>query len=70
MLEEDEHIFVYERYLDNESMIVINNFFEGEYEIELDIEGYEVLLSNYEETNISNKLIIRPYESLVLYKKD
>ena len=69
MLEEDEHIFAYERFLNDKSIIVINTFFEDECEIELDIEGYEVLLFNYDK-KVSNKMNIRPYESLVTYKKD
>ena len=69
LLEEDEKIFAYERKYENESLICINNFFAEPAAFTLPLEGYEVLLTNYDHVSVSNTMELRPYESIILYKK-
>ncbi len=72
MLAEHENVYAYRRTLDNEELIVLNNFYGNETEVTLDIKdvnGYNCLLSNYEEQELTNQLTLRPYESIVFYKK-
>ena len=70
LLEDDPSIFAYARDLGNEHLVCVNNFFEKEAKADLDLTGYEVLLSNYGETEGRNRPVLRPYETMVLYKKD
>ncbi|KXU49942.1 MAG: alpha,alpha-phosphotrehalase [Longibaculum muris] len=63
-------IFAYKRYYQNEELIVLNNFYAEDTFIDIQgIEEYQILLSNYHEQDLKNHLKLRPYESLVLYKK-
>lgn len=67
LLEEDDSIFAYKRVLDKEELLVISNFYGKECRVDLDLNGYEILLSNYEDSSTTNQTL-RPYESIVLYK--
>ena len=72
MLAEHQNVYAYRRTLDNEELIVLNNFYGNETDVTLDIKdvnGYTCLLSNYEEQELTNQLTLRPYESIVFYKK-
>lgn len=63
-------IFAYKRYYQNEELIVLNNFYAEDTFVDIQsIEEYQILLSNYHEQDLKNHLKLRPYESLVLYKK-
>lgn len=61
--------FVYERTLENEKLLVACNFSAEELELEVPEEfvqnNAELLISNYPETKISEKLSLRPYEARV-----
>lgn len=74
ILEEHDKVLSYVRTLDNETLIVVNNFYGEETKIELPDEYLsnksksEILISNYKDSNILNKnLVLRPYESIVYY---
>ena len=56
----------------NEQVIVINQFYKTEitWKCPIDLSGFECILSNYNDLNIKNNNILRPYESIVLYRKD
>ena len=72
MLAEHQNVYAYRRTLNNEELIVLNNFYGKETDVTLDIKdvnGYTCLLSNYEEKELTNQLTLRPYESIVFYKK-
>ncbi len=72
MLPAHEAVYAYRRTLNNEILIVLNNFYGKETEVKLDIENvgdYKCLLSNYESKELTNQLTLRPYESVVFYKK-
>ena len=61
--------FVYERMLENEKLFVACNFSAEELEVEVPEEfvqnDAELLISNYPEVKISEKLLLRPYEARV-----
>lgn len=67
---ESESIFAYTRNLNNESILVILNFYENEVDFKLpdnlDIKKLEVILSNYDNKVIEKGNIkLRPYEAIV-----
>ncbi|SFL68627.1 trehalose-6-phosphate hydrolase [Gracilibacillus orientalis] len=76
ILPEDLAIFSYVRENDQESMLVVNNFYGDEVTLELpeevkeQFEGGEVILSNYQHppTQLEH-ITLRPYESFVYYIK-
>ncbi|MGN8646013.1 alpha,alpha-phosphotrehalase [Gracilibacillus sp. HCP3S3_G5_1] len=74
ILPDDLAIFAYLRENDQESMLVVNNFYADEVKLDLPAEvkekfqGGEVILSNYAEPpNQLEKITLRPYESFVYY---
>ena len=69
LLEDHEKVFAYERKYKDESLICINNFFGEETGIDLPLEGYGILLSNYKDAVLSDHIVLRPYETIIAYKK-
>ena len=69
LLENDPNIFAYERKLENKSLICINNFFGHNCKADIDLSGYELLLSNYPDRTICDSLEMRPYETIILYRR-
>lgn len=71
LLEKDPNIFAYKRLLENETLLVISNFYDKvtTLSLEEDFSNYELILSNYTDTDITNLQTLRPYESIILYKK-
>lgn len=70
---EDEQIFAYRRYLDNQELLVICNFSANEvlYEVPEQLHGKaaELLIGNYEAETYHEKMMIRPYEARVYFYK-
>lgn len=72
MLPDHEAIYAYRRTLNNDVLIVLNNFYGKDTQVTLDLEDvkdYQCLLSNYEAKELTQQLTLRPYESVVFYKK-
>ena len=69
LLEDHEKVFAYERKLNDESLICINNFFSEETEISLPLQDYEIILSNYQESALSDNMKLRPYETIIACRK-
>lgn len=70
MLEEDDRLYAFKRTYENEELIVINNFYDCTKTVTLEfIEDYKVLISNYKDIKLTDNLVIRPYETIALYKK-
>jgi len=70
LFEKHPQVYAFKRIYNNEEMIVLNNFYDKDTNVTLDsIKGYDVLLSNYTDHQLSTNLPLRPYESIVLYKK-
>ena len=65
LLEEHPQIFAYKRILDDQELIVLNNFYDQEIMLDLNLNGYQILINNY---NDSCKSCLKPYQSIVLYK--
>lgn len=67
-----DELFIYKRKSDNLELIIINNISEKMCEINLDkidIEGYIILLSNYQRTEINSICNLKPYETIILEKQ-
>lgn len=64
---EENHpqIFAYERFLNHQKLLVINNFYAEECQLNINLEGYKLLLSNYSDME---KGKLRAYESIILIK--
>jgi trehalose-6-phosphate hydrolase len=71
LLPEHPAVFAYERHLADESLIVLNNFYGTDTTVALDLEpaGYVCLLSNYPQQELNAQMSLKPYESMVYYKK-
>lgn len=65
LLEDHPFVLAYKREYQDESLIVLNNFYGSETEVAMDVDGYRLLLSNYDQTN--EDTILRPYETRVYY---
>lgn len=71
LAEQDKNIYMFKRELDNEELLVINNFYGNSCEIDLDfdVEGYDCILSNNQEKRLEKKLTLKAYDSFVFYRK-
>lgn len=73
LAKEHPQIFAYRRKWKDETLLVISNFYgqDAVWEDCPDLEGYECILENYPEycQEKGKKMLLRPYESMVLYKK-
>lgn len=68
MLEKHHQVYAYKRIFNNHELIVLNNFYDQEVSLDLDISDYQILIDNYYHTDIQ-KLCLKPYQSIALYKK-
>ena len=72
ILEEHSRLFCYLRQLEDETLLVINNFYETDEVFELPqnikAQQFEVLISNYNHENLTDisQIKLRPYESVVI----
>ena len=65
-------VFAYERTYGDEKLLVVCNFYKNEVEWNSlrEFAGYEVILGNYQDQMIKDeKITLRPYEAMMLYKK-
>ncbi len=68
-LQDHPYVYAFKRNYYNEELIVLNNFYAVETKVNIDhIDEYKVLISNYDKHVLTEKLQLRPYESIVLYK--
>ncbi|MGL5380224.1 alpha,alpha-phosphotrehalase [Clostridium sp.] len=72
LLENHKNVYAYERSYNDESVIVINNFYDKHVKIDLSDEvnvndkNIEILISNYKDSKIDfSNIELRPYESIV-----
>lgn len=70
ILDDDKDIYAYIRTLGDEKLIVYCNFSENTREVELPEEFTDgkILISNYNDAKVSEKITLRPYESIVIQK--
>lgn len=71
LLPEDEELFVYRRDLKEEKLLVVCNFKGNERQIEIPEEFADAicLINNCENDYTQKKVLLKPYEAFVLYKK-
>lgn len=70
LLEEDKQAYAYQRSYQNERVLVINNCYKQPCEIHIkDLSTYDYLLSNYNQQELHDTLVLKAYESLILYKQ-
>ena len=69
--QDNPKIYAFERHLGDESLLVLNNFFATE--VEIDLPKYyqfgKILLSNYPAENLSSKITLKPYQTLAIYQE-
>ena len=66
-------VFAYKRTYQDESLLVVSNFYgkETQWDCGIDLEGWKCILSNYQENSLeSSKILLKPYETMVLYKHE
>ena len=70
ILDDDKDIYAYIRTLGDEKLIVYCNFSENTREVELPEEFTDgkILISNYNDAKVSEKITLRPYEAIVIQK--
>ena len=68
-LEDSKQVYAFERHLDGQKLLVLNHFYGNEAEVAIPAEyqAGQVLLSNYENVELAEKVILKPYQTLVIY---
>lgn len=67
--EESKQVYAFERQYEDEKLLVLNNFYATEVEMDLpvDYQNGQILLSNYEDAEVSEKILLKPYQTLAIY---
>ena len=70
ILEDHNKVYAYTRIYDNQTLVVLNNFYGEDTEVVLEgwiiDEKAEILISNYKDSSkLNSKIYLRPYESVV-----
>ena len=69
VLKDIENIYAFKRKYKNETALVINNLSEKEIKIALkDMGKGEILISNYKENELKEEFLLKPYQTIVIYK--
>ena len=69
--EDSKQVYAFERQYENEKLLVLNNFYATEVEIDLPVayQNGQILISNYEDVEVSEKILLKPYQTLAIYVK-
>ena len=69
--EDNQQVYAFERYLDDQKLLVLNNFYGIEVEVEIPAEYQvgRVLLSNYDDAELAEKVSLKPYQTLAILVK-
>ncbi|MGO1041631.1 alpha,alpha-phosphotrehalase [Clostridioides difficile] len=74
ILLDNDKVYAYVRNLEKERLIVFNNFYDCEVEVEISEEflgkSFTYLIGNYEKRDLEPKLKLRPYETVAFYSND
>jgi trehalose-6-phosphate hydrolase len=70
-LVDHSQVYAFEREFDGEKLLALNNFFGQETEVEIptDYLNGQVLISNYDTTELSATLTLKPYQTLAIIVK-
>lgn len=66
--EDSSQIYAFERQLGDKKLLVLNHFYAGSVEVTLpeDYQAGRVLLSNYDEATVAEKISLKPYQTLAI----
>ena len=67
--EDSQQVYAFERQYEDQKLLVLNNFYATEVEIDLplDYQNGQILISNYEDAEVSEKILLKPYQTLAIY---
>ncbi|CVU80239.1 TPA: alpha,alpha-phosphotrehalase [Streptococcus pneumoniae] len=67
--EDSKQVYVFERQFEDQKLLVLNNFYAKEVEIDLPAvyQNGQILISNYEDAEVSEKILLKPYQTLAIY---
>ncbi|HGK2319983.1 TPA: alpha,alpha-phosphotrehalase [Streptococcus pneumoniae] len=78
--EDSKQVYAFERQFEDQKLLVLNNFYAKEVEIdlpavyqevEIDLpavyQNGQILISNYEDAEVSEKILLKPYQTLAIY---
>ena len=70
-LEDSKQVYAFERHLDGQKLLVLNHFYGSEVEVAIPAEyqSGRVLLSNYDDVELAEKIILKPYQTLAILVK-
>lgn len=66
--QDSDNVYAFERQLDNQKLLVLNNFFPEEVTIQLpaNYQTGKVLISNYDEVELAENLVLQPYQTVAI----
>ena len=69
VFEDSKQVYAFERQYEDEKLLVLNNFYATEIEIELPAayQNGQILISNYKDVELSEKILLKPYQTLAIY---
>ena len=67
--EDSKQVYAFERQYEDQKLLVLNNFYATEVEIDLPVayQNGQILLSNYEDAEVSEKILLKPYQTMAIY---
>ncbi|HGQ0331297.1 TPA: alpha,alpha-phosphotrehalase [Streptococcus pneumoniae] len=67
--EDSKQVYAFERQFEGQKLLVLNNFYAKEVEIDLPAvyQNGQILISNYEDAEVSEKILLKPYQTLAIY---
>lgn len=67
--EDSKQVYAFERQFEDQKLLVLNNFYAKEVEIDLlaVYQNGQILISNYEDAEVSEKILLKPYQTLAIY---
>lgn len=67
--EDSKQVYSFERQFEDQKLLVLNNFYAKEVEIDLPAvyQNGQILISNYEDAEVSEKILLKPYQTLAIY---
>ena len=68
--EDSQQVYAFERQYKDEKLLVLNNFAtEVEIELPAAYQNGQILISNYEDEEVLEKILLKPYQTLTIYVK-
>ncbi|HGE3163639.1 TPA: alpha,alpha-phosphotrehalase [Streptococcus pneumoniae] len=67
--EDSKQVYAFERQFEDQKLLVLNNFYAKEVEIDLPAvyQNGQILISNYEDAEVFEKILLKPYQTLAIY---